>query len=268
MTTSAWFAACQTTSPPRPVFPALEHVNAVFSDCKLDKSINIDASDIPGLRRQGTAPFLKYGFRNKNGKAVIGYWIAAHSVPSGVFAPLSVDLTLKNSGIRNPVLIDIVSGEISPLEWKAGTTDTLERLPVRDSVLAIADAGYFDWPVLPEAPSGLSATARGSSFALKWELHGNDVQQVAVERRTGDGAWKKIATEKAETTFIDSNVPAGSNLSYRVRAGNAAGISAYSNVARPVRWSILSSGGNVQQHLISRCKGRSPRLQAIKGNAF
>ena len=92
-------------------------------------TIGIEAADIPNLRRQGRAPFLHYGFRNANGKAIIAYWIAAHSVPGGAFAPLTVDLTLKNSGIQKPVLIDVVSGEISPLDWKHGTTDTLEALP-------------------------------------------------------------------------------------------------------------------------------------------
>src|SRR5450759_319489 len=156
---------------PRPVFHALQNTNAVFSDTKVDPAITSEASDVPALRRQGSAPFLRYGFRNSNGKAIIAYWIAAHSVPGGAFPPLAVTFKLNNTGIRNPVLIDIVSGDVSPLQWKQGTTDTLEALPVRDSVLAIADASYFDWPVLPEAPSGLTAEAAGANVTLRWELH-------------------------------------------------------------------------------------------------
>src|SRR5258708_30417119 len=38
-----------------------------------------------------------------------------------------------------------VSGEIKPVEWKRGTTDTLEALPVTDSIMAVADENYFDW---------------------------------------------------------------------------------------------------------------------------
>src|SRR5712675_1285741 len=110
------------------------------------------------LRR---AQFLRYGFRNRNGKSIVAYWVAAHSVPGGAFPPLAVTLKLRIAGIREPVLIDVVSGEITPLEWKRGTTDTLEALPLRDSILAISDANYFDWPILPEAPSGLVASASG-----------------------------------------------------------------------------------------------------------
>ncbi len=221
---------------PRPVYYALQNTNALFSDTKLDPAIRIESSDIPGLRRQGTAPFLHYGFRNANGKAIVAYWIAAHSVPGGAFAPLVVDLSVKGSGIRNPVLIDVVSGEISPLQWKQGTTDTLDALPVRDSVLAIADASYCDWPVQPEAPSGLSATPSGSGVGLRWELHGGDPSKVAIERRTGNGGpWQRIATQPAATVFSDGNAPHGAVVCYRVRAINASGESAYSNIVRVVR---------------------------------
>jgi hypothetical protein len=217
---------------PRPVYYALQNTNALFSDTKLDPSIGIEASDIPNLRRQGRSPFLTYGFRNANGKSIVAYWVAAHSVPGGAFAPLTVNLKLNNSGIRTPVLIDVVSGEISPLHWKQGTTDTLEALPVRDSILAIADANYVDWAVIPEAPSGLHAEASGSAVKLHWELHGNDATQVAVERRVGTGQWQRISTQAPGTDYSDTNRLAGSVVSYRIRALNRGGESAYSNVAR------------------------------------
>jgi hypothetical protein len=221
---------------PRPVYYALRNTNALFSDTKLDASIVITPSDVPALRRQGRAPFLRYGFRNKNGQAIVAYWIAAHSVPGGAFPPLAVTFKLKNSGIREPVLIDVVSGEITALEWKRGTTDTIEALPVRDSILAIADANYFDWPVLPEAPSGLTAQPSGAGIALRWELHEGGATKVAIERRAGNtGRWERIATPAAAVQFTDNAPPQGSVLCYRVRAINNAGESAYSNIARVSR---------------------------------
>ncbi len=218
---------------PRPVFYALQNTNALFSDTKLDKSIVVEPADVLKLRRQGSAPFLHYAFRHKNGKSIIAYWMAAHSVPGGRFAPIVTDMTLKNSGIRNPVLVDIVSGDITPLQWKQGSTETLETLPVRDSILAIVDASYFDWAVIPEAPSGLGAQKSASGVALDWVLHDGEPAKVIIERRTGNtGKWDRIATQAAGTKFIDSKVPAGSVICYRVRAANAAGESAYSNVVR------------------------------------
>ena len=220
---------------PRPVFHALENTNALFSDTALDPDIGIEDVDVVALRRQGRVPFLRYGFRNKNGKAIVAYWMAAHSVAGGAFPPLAIGLTLKNTGIRNPVLIDVVSGEISPLEWKAGTTDTLQSIPVRDSVLAIADLSYFDWPVLPQAPSALRGTRSAGAVRLQWDLHDEEsrVANVAIERRVGnDGPWQRIATQAAGTQFADRSSPSGALVCYRVRALNDKGESAYSNVVR------------------------------------
>jgi hypothetical protein len=220
---------------PRPVFHALTNTNALFSDTKLDTGITLDIGDVIALRRQARVPFMHYAFRHKNGKAIVASWMAAHSVPGGAFAPLSTAITIRNSGIRNPVLIDIVSGEVSALSWKAGTTDTIENLPLRDSVLAIADAGYFDWPVLPEAPSGLTAQVSGGRVQLRWELHDGGATKVAIERRAGyTGAWQRIATPAAGSTFTDTTAGQGLQC-YRVRAVNAAGESAFSNIARVTR---------------------------------
>ena len=219
---------------PRPVFYALENTDALFSDTKLDPSIGTTSSGIPALRRQSRAQFLAYGLQSRAGKAIIAYWLAAHSLPGNVFPPLTASLTIKNTGIENPVLVDVVSGEISPLEWKKGTKDTLESVPVRDSVLAIADESYFDWPVLPEAPSSLKVHTDGGSVRLTWGVHGGDPKSIVVERRTGDrGTWEKVATLPAtQAEYTDSRADRDQVTFYRVRAANGAGESAYSNIAK------------------------------------
>jgi hypothetical protein len=218
----------------RPVFSAFQNTNALFADTEFDPGIQIQSSDIPSLRRQGRAPFLAYGFRSASGKSIIAYWLAAHSNPGNVFPPLAATLTIKNSGIMHPVLIDVISGEISPLDWKKGTTDTLEGAPVRDSVMAIADENYFDWDLLPEAPSSLQANPSGGAVELAWELHGGDITGIAVERRRSDhGAWERIAKLAGDAkSYRDASAGSAQMLCYRVRAINAAGESAYSNIAR------------------------------------
>jgi hypothetical protein len=221
---------------PRPVYYAIQNTNALFSDTKFDPEIAIDSPDVRALRRQGRVPFLRYGFRNRNGKAIVAYWMAAHSVPGGAYPPLAVTLALKNTGIQHPVLIDVVSGEISPLAWKNGEPGTLEAIPLRDSILAIADANYFDWPVLPEAPSDLRTQSTNTGIDLNWQLHDGAPTRVAVERRAGNsGPWTRIATEPAANHFRDPAAPSDTVVCYRVRALNAAGESAYSNIARVKR---------------------------------
>ncbi|HET9307579.1 MAG TPA: fibronectin type III domain-containing protein, partial [Candidatus Sulfotelmatobacter sp.] len=171
------------------------------------------------------------------GKAIVAYWLAAHSLPGNTFRTVYSAFTLKNTGIQHPVLIDVVSGDIRPLEWKQGTTDTLEALPVSDSIMAIADADYFDWPVLPEAPSSLNVASAGNVVKLSWQVHGGDPQHIVVERReessSARGSWQRIAElPPSAMDYIDSRVQKGQQLAYRVRATNAGGESASSNIVR------------------------------------
>ena len=222
---------------PRPVFHALQNTNALFADTKFDGSIQMSSPDLPALRRHTGFPFMSYGFRSRNGKAIVAYWFAAHSVPGNAFPPLYATVSLKNAGINHPVLVDVVSGEIKPVEWKRGTTDTLEMAPVKDSIMAITDESYFDWPVLPEAPSSLNVSLAGNAAKLTWQVHGADITGITVERQFGDGLqtrgrWGRITQLSATATeYTDPNLkkqPYG----YRVRAVNANGQSAYSNIAR------------------------------------
>ena len=224
---------------PRPVFYALQNTNALFSDTKFDPSIEVGGPDLPALRRRSEFPFLGYGFRSDKGKAIVAYWLAAHSYPGNVFPPLYATFTFKNTGIKHPVLVDVVSGEIKPLSWKAGTTDTLDGLPVKDSIMAVTDADYFDWPVLPEAPSSLNISIAGNSAKLTWEGHGGNPTNIVVERKVenGDGAMKETWTRIAKlpstaTEYSDSSLKKGDHFAYRVRAVNSDGESAYSNIAR------------------------------------
>ncbi|HTQ56200.1 MAG TPA: hypothetical protein VMI94_17150 [Bryobacteraceae bacterium] len=204
---------------PRPVYYALQNTNALFADTRLDPEIKVSWPAAPKT-------FLAYGFRSKSGKAIVAYWLGVHSEPGNKFAPLHADLTIANAGIRHPALIDVVSGTIEPLPG-------LADVPVRDSVMAIADESYFDWPVLPEAPSSLHATAAGDEVRLSWQMHGGDPAQAIVERRDGDsGRWTRVATQvAAQAEYTDRGAPAGL-VCYRVRAANAHGASAYSNVVR------------------------------------
>jgi hypothetical protein len=221
---------------PRPVFYALQNTKAIFSDTKFDSTIEVSGADIPALRRKSGFPFLTFGFRSKAGKAVVAYWLAAHSLPGNAFPPLYATLSLKNTGIEHPVLIDVVSGDIKRLQWKAGTNDTLDGLPVTDSILAIADEDYFDWPVLPEVPSSLNAVLAGNSVKLSWQVHGGNPTRILVERRVEQGgqsgSWQRIAELGPAASDYADPVNKGQQLTYRVRTANADGESAYSNILR------------------------------------
>ena len=220
---------------PRPVFSAFQNVNALFSDTELDSKIQVQSSEIPALQRRQGGAFLAHGFRTDSESD--RRLLAGRTQQSRkCFPALAASLTLKNSGIERPVLIDVVSGEISRLTWKSGTTDTLDGVPVGDRVMAIADESFFDWEQLPEAPSSLDVRDSGGSVELSWEIHGGGTTGVAVERRRGNrGTWERVAKLFAAKSYRDTDAPSGQTLCYRVRAVNEAGESAYSNIARVAR---------------------------------
>ncbi|HUE03198.1 MAG TPA: hypothetical protein VMR62_26755 [Bryobacteraceae bacterium] len=214
---------------PRPVFYALQNTNALFADTHLDPSIKIAPVDV-WLHDQAQ-PFLAYGFRGKTGKPIVAYWLAAHSEPGGAFPPVHANLTILNSGITHPVLIDVVSGDIQPLA-KPEANGVFANLPVRDSVMAIADESYFDWQVLPEAPSSLIARVVGNGVQLVWQTHDGAASNI-VKRRAGDmGSWSRIAKSVGDkAAYVDDSAPAGV-VCYRVRSANLNGESPYSNIVR------------------------------------
>jgi len=219
---------------PRLVYADLQNLDALFSDTERDPSIEISSPDFVSIQADSGVPVLAYGFRSPKGKVAIGFWMAAHSWPHNAYAPKYVTLVLKNTGIEHPVLANVHTGEITPLQWKVGTSDTLEKVPLLDSVQAIVDASYFDWPVLPEAPSSLEVKGEGESVKLNWETHDRDATAIAVERRAGDqGRWERVAKLPAGAKeYDDSRLAKGESVSYRVRALNGAGESAYSNIVR------------------------------------
>jgi hypothetical protein len=109
----------------------------------------------------------------------------------------------------------------------------LESLPLTDSVIAIADQSYFDWPELPEAPSEVNARKAGNRIELTWKVHEGHPDSVSVERRIGwKGPWKSVAKLPASKVSVtDPRNSTDELVFYRVQALNGAGHSAYSNVA-------------------------------------
>jgi hypothetical protein len=214
---------------PRPVFYALQNTNTLFSDTQLDGTVTVEA------KPAGPAPQqpVTYAFRSAKGKAIIAYWLPVQSKPGVDYSTASTALQISNSGIQNPVLVDVTSGKMTPLSWKSGAEGILENVPLRDSVMAIADKSYFDWAELPEAPSELNAKRTQAGIDLNWKIHEGHPAFVSLERRDGwGGSWHSVSrlTGAAMSYSDHKGLGNGQPVSYRVRAGNTAGTSAYSNI--------------------------------------
>lgn len=84
---------------------------------------------------------------------------------------------------------------------------------------------------IPLAPSALSGTAlKGKSIKLSWKDNSTNETAFVLERSVNSGAWAVKATLASNTqTYTDSGLTVGAKYTYRVKATNAAGSSAYSN---------------------------------------
>jgi hypothetical protein len=101
--------------------------------------------------------------------------------------------------------------------------------------------------MLPTAPANLTAsTGVDSSVVLMWSDQSSNESGFQIERKGGAGSesYRQIGTVPTEaTTYRDSAVQPGVPYTYRVRAVNARGVSAYSNEARATPLPALHSLG-------------------------
>ncbi len=88
-------------------------------------------------------------------------------------------------------------------------------------------------PQPPAAPAGLTATAvDGTHVDLAWTDHADDETGFVVERSLDGVTFAEVATPTADATgYADAGLLPGTTYHYRVAAENAAGLSAWSNVA-------------------------------------
>jgi hypothetical protein len=86
---------------------------------------------------------------------------------------------------------------------------------------------------VPAAPGALSATPVSTSrVRLGWLDQSNDESSFEVQERTATGGWFQVETLPAGATTLEIvGIPEATFRAYRVRARNAAGASAWSNVA-------------------------------------
>lgn len=90
-------------------------------------------------------------------------------------------------------------------------------------------------PPGPAAPSALSTSAKKGAVTLNWTDNANNETGFRIERATGSGAFVEIATVGANVrTYNSSGLTKNVTYSFRVRAYNANGSSAYSNTATGV----------------------------------
>jgi PKD repeat protein len=175
----------------------------------------------------------------------------ASAIPTSGVAPLTVNFS--SGGSSDP------DGTITGYSWNFGdgVTSTADNpshtYAARGSytaVLTVTDNdGLTDTASvvitvisLPNAPSGLSATAVSSSqINLAWTDNASNESGFKIERSTDNSNWSQIATTSANvTSYNNTGLNANTTYYYRVRAYNADGDSAYSNTANATTQPAIS----------------------------
>ena len=110
--------------------------------------------------------------------------------------------------------------------YGSGWYDTCERWGANVRIKAYTDDVQIQ---KPSAPSGLSVSNTIASLTLKWNAV-TGATGYEVYRAGTDGKYSKIATVTS-TSYVDTNVKNNTQYSYRIKAYNAAGTSAFSTAA-------------------------------------
>jgi hypothetical protein len=117
----------------------------------------------------------------------------------------------------------------------------------------------------PTAPSSLTATTISSTQVnLAWTDNATDETGFRIERKTGAGSFGLLTNKAANSTsHNDTTVAAGTSYTYRVRAENGSGNSAWSNEASA---GTSSGSGPVLLHKYDEASGTSATDSSLNGN--
>lgn len=197
---------------------------------------------------------------------VRGYHVYRSSVANGPFARLTgstpiqanqfVDTTATSAG--HTYMVRAIKQEQSGSGTYENPSQGILFGPETSTSWGGAGAGTS--PVLPSAPSGLTASpASASAVILTWTDTARNEGGFKIERKGGSNAsYAEIASVGANTiTFRDTGLQAGTGYQYRVRSFNSEGASAYSNEASATTFNAPSIPASAQFLGVDRTTGGS-----------
>lgn len=216
---------------PREAYRAFEVTSALFGQTAHDPSCEVlqDRDPVvPGEYSHGQ--FRQYCFRDiVSGKSIYAVWLAVYASPQDAFKPIAAEIVIPDRQITNPIVIDLRKGKITPATWSNKETRTV-RVELKDSVVAVADASYIDWPEAPGSPAPLIAKHMGDKVRLEWKANGKNTG-YEIQRSIDWGNWQTAGKVEERTSSYSEQLPPGRHITYRLRAFGAQAPSAWSNPA-------------------------------------
>jgi hypothetical protein len=162
-------------------------------------------------------------------------WHHVVATKNGAVSKLYIDGVDVTGTITNQTLINATSSALR-LGTDSGTwmSGVLDEVAIYNKVLTPQRiSAHYAAAALPATPSALAASAISSSqINLSWTDAASNETGFNIERSLDNVNFLQIATTTANTTsYSDSGLTAATAYHYRVRANNASGESAYSNIA-------------------------------------
>jgi hypothetical protein len=212
---------------PREAFFTFQNLSAVFGQTEVDPK---GEAVLRPIKRYGSGELRHYCFRDRaSGRRVYAYWLAIQANPNDDLQPVTTEMTIADRTIVRPILMDIRSGDIRELHWKDAAGRTVD-VPVKDSVMAVADAAFVDWREVSPAPGELVAERGGERLKLHWKPSPGALK-FEVQRSDDYGPWRGVGELAAPAREFSETPSPARHATYRVRATSANGPTPWSNPA-------------------------------------
>ncbi len=167
----------------------------------------------------GAYPY-SYGYQNT------GNWRTVMAYSNGCGGCFRID------HFSNPEVL--YSAEPTGIDHSTDPQNSADNALSLNNTAATVAAFRESAPVSPPAaPSDLAATVLShSEIALSWTDNADNESSYRVERSPNGSTWSLLVSLGANATdYIDTGLSAKTSYHYRVRAGNSAGVSSWSNPA-------------------------------------
>ena len=123
---------------PKKAYSSVQHITAIFDSTV--KRVHDDTCEVSGGGDDSS--FSVFHYRSDCGGDVVTLWRSSDR-PGARPETENVKLTIQKGQFKDPVLADLLSGEVYDIDkslWKAaGDTVTFERVPVYDAVVVLAE---------------------------------------------------------------------------------------------------------------------------------
>jgi hypothetical protein len=212
---------------PREAYFSFQNLSAVFGQTVRDPE-GKDA--LTPVKEYAPDKLREFWFRDRvSGRRVFAYWLAIPSDPKDDLKPLTTEMTINDKNISRPVLLDIRTGDIQLLSWVDKARRTV-RVPLKDSVMAVADAKFLDWSEAPLTPRELVAERSGDRVKLHWKPDAAALK-FEVQRSDDFGPWHRVGEVAGPLADFSDKASLARRATYRVRTESANGRSPWSNPA-------------------------------------